>query len=309
VSRDLVPGAVRRNVAADGLRFSVWRSDPPNPTRDARAAPVILLHGVPETGAMWRDLLAELGSDRIVLAPDLPGLGSSELRGPYDVRTVAARVAALALHEVDGPFDVVGHDWGGTVALALASSRPDLVHRLVVVNAAYRWLDLRAAWHVPTASLPGLPELAFRIGGRPLVRRIIEHGWRSDRPIADDLLAHYQDAYAGTDRVAAMLGYYRDNVRPRVAAALTSWAGQVVPFRASAPSSPGRRHAAVESTALVVWGALDPALPDAVRASVVRDLGDCHCVIVPEAGHFAVEEAPETVLPAISTFLRQGDGG
>lgn len=304
-----MPGAVRQDVAADGLRFSVWRSEPAKPTPDASGTPVVLLHGVPETGAMWRDLLAELSSDRIVLAPDLPGLGSSELRGPYDVRTVAARIAALALHEVNGPVDVVGHDWGGTVAVALASSRPDLVRRLVIVNAAYRWLDLRSAWHVPTASLPGLPELAFRFGGRPLVRRIIEHGWRSDRPIADDLLAHYQDAYADNVRVAAMLGYYRDNFRPRVAAAVTSWARQVVPFRASAPSSGGRGQPAIELPALVVWGERDPALPDAVRASVVRDLGNCRCVTVPEAGHFAVEEAPETVLPAITTFLRQGDGG
>jgi pimeloyl-ACP methyl ester carboxylesterase len=305
VSQDLVPGAVRRNIAVNGLRFSAWRTEPPNAASDSTGTPVILLHGVPETAAMWRDLLPELGTDRIVLAPDLPGLGSSEVRGPYDMWTVAERVAALALHEVDGPVDVVGHDWGGTAALALASSRPDLVRRLVVVNAAYRWIDLRAAWHVPLANVPVVPELVFRVRGRALVRQMIEYGWRSERGVDDDLVAHYQRAYADSERVSAMLGYYRDNVRSRAAAGLRAWV-QRRGVRARARRDSARRT--VSAPALVVWGTRDPVLTDAVRASVVRDLGDCRCVIVPAAGHFVIEEAPETTIPAICSFLRQHDG-
>jgi pimeloyl-ACP methyl ester carboxylesterase len=307
VTRDLVPGASRRHVAVDGMRFAVWRSEPETRSsgRPARA-PVMLLHGVPQTAAMWRGLVAELRTDRVVLAPDLPGLGSSELRGPYDVRTVSARLAALALHEVDGPLDVVGHDWGGTVALALASSRPDLVRRLVVLNAAYRWLDLRAAWHVPTASLPGLPEMAFRLGGANLVRRVIDYGWRSERPLADDLLSDYQAAYAAPARISAMLGYYRHNFRSRVTAELGLAARRALPSRASTGAG-RRRTAPVPTPALVVWGARDPVLPDAVRKSVVRDLGNCRCVVAPEAGHFVLEEAPEVAIPAIASFLEDED--
>ncbi|HEY9350141.1 MAG TPA: alpha/beta hydrolase [Acidothermales bacterium] len=313
MTRDLVPGGVRRDVAVDGMRFSLWRSDPGPQGVDpaslalaTRSTPAaMLLHGVPETAAMWRDLLAELGSDRIVLAPDLPGLGSSELRGPYDARTVAARIAALALHELDAPVDIVGHDWGGVVGLTLAASRPDLVRRLVVLNAAYRYVDLRAAWHLPTASLPGLPELAFRVGGRSLVGQVIRVGWHADRPVAPDLLAHYQDAYADPQRIAAMLGYYRDNFRPRAAAALRGVAGRA----RSAPATVDarRRSPGPRMPSLVVWGALDPVLPESVRASVVRDLGDCRCVVIPHAGHFVLEEAPETAIPAIAAFLREPD--
>jgi pimeloyl-ACP methyl ester carboxylesterase len=322
MTRDLVPGGVRRDVAVDGMRFSLWRSDPgPQAVHPASVAPAknsppgasappaaMLLHGVPETGAMWRDLLAELGSDRVVLAPDLPGLGSSELRGPYDARTVAARIAALALHEVDAPVDIVGHDWGGVVGLTLAASRPDLVRRLVVLNAAYRHVDLRAAWHIPTASLPGLPELAFRVGGRSLVGQVIRVGWHADRPVAPDLLAHYQDAYADPQRIAAMLGYYRDNFRPRAAAALRRGARRARPSPAAVDAGARRRSPRTRMPSLVVWGALDPVLPDTVRASVVRDLGDCRCVIIPDAGHFVVEEAAETVIPAVAAFLREPDG-
>jgi pimeloyl-ACP methyl ester carboxylesterase len=309
VTQDLVPGAVCRDVAVDGLRFFLRRSDPADPAIDSRATPVMLLHGVPETAAMWRDVLTELGTDRVVLAPDLPGLGSTEVRGPYDVHTVAARVAALALHEVDGPIDVVGHDWGGTVAMTLASLRPDLVRRLVIVNAAYRWIDLRAAWHVPTLALPGLPELVYRAGGRTLIRGMIEYGWRSDRPLAGELLTHYQDSYADAERIAAMLGYYRDNFRPRLAAEVVARARQAVPFRSVPKPRQRGAHPIRTLPALVVWGARDPVLTDSVRASVVRDFGECHCVVVPDAGHFVVEEAPETSVPAIAAFLRRDDGG
>ena len=131
------PRAVRCDVAVDGMRFSVWRSEPNGRASGSSAAtPVLLLHGVPQTAAMWQHLAAELSSDRVVLAPDLPGLGRSELRGPYDVRTVAARIAALGLHEASRPIDVAGHDWGGAVALVLARSHPDLVRRIVILNTA-----------------------------------------------------------------------------------------------------------------------------------------------------------------------------
>jgi pimeloyl-ACP methyl ester carboxylesterase len=308
VTRDLVPGASRRHVAVDGMRFSVWRSEQTRSADGPARTPVMLLHGVPQTAAMWRDLLAGLRSDRVVLAPDLPGLGSSELRGPYDMSTVATRLAALAMHEVAGPLDVVGHDWGGVVALVLAASRPDLVRRVVVLNTAYGSLDLRAAWHVPVALLPGLPELAFRLAGPRLVPRLIEHGWRSDRPMADDLLADHQAAYADPRRIAAMLGYYRDNGRPQVAATVKTRLGSHLPFRSPADPRGERGFPVPRVPALVVWGARDPVLPDSVRASLVRDLAGCRCVVIPDAGHFVLEEAPETAIPAIASFLRGADG-
>jgi pimeloyl-ACP methyl ester carboxylesterase len=309
VTLDLVPGASRHHVAVDGMRFSLWRTEQETRSADHPAqTPVMLLHGVPQTAAMWRDLVAELRSDRVVLAPDLPGLGSSELRGPYDMSTVAAGIAALAMHEVEGPIDAVGHDWGGVVALALAASRADLVRRVVVLNTAYRSLDLRAAWHVPVALLPGLPELAFRLAGPSLVPRLIEHAWCSHRPMADDLLADYQAAYADPRRIAAMLGYYRDNFRPYVAATVKTRLASHLPVRSAADPRGERCFPIPRVPALVVWGARDPVLPDSVRASLVRDLADCRCVVIPDAGHFVLEEAPETAIPAIASFLHRTDG-
>lgn len=292
----LLPGATRRDVGVEGVRFALHRADPP---RRRRTTPALLLHGVPETAAMWRDLLPELARDRVVLAPDLKGLGGSEGRGRYDVPTLAGELAALVLHEVDGPVDVVGHDWGGVLALGLAAARPDLVRRLVVANAPYRRLDPVRAAHVPFFALPMLPEAVFAVGGRRLVSAMLDAAWRSPRPLDPALRAHYTAAYADPARVRAMLGYYRASVRGQLGRALGRLTG-----RGDVVALP---PVTVEA-ALVVWGVRDPVLPVALGEGVVRDLGPtARMLTVPAAGHFVVDEAPEVVVGEVAAFLREGE--
>ena len=295
----LLPGAHAREVAVEGVRFLLHRADPPKRTRET---PVLLLHGVPETAVSWRHLVPELARDRVVLAPDLKGLGGSEVVGPYDVPTLVRELAALVLHEVDGAVDVVGHDWGGALGLALAGARPDLVRRLVVINAPYRHINLLRAAYIPFFSLPVLPEALFAAAGKRAVYSILGALWKADRQLEPEVAAHYAEAYSQADRVRAMLGYYRaatrgkvvDLVRRRISSGEITSAVPRNPVRA-------QKH-------LVVWGALDPVLPLRVGETVMRDLGaDTVMVTVPGVGHFPLEEAPDVVVPRIADFLREGD--
>lgn len=292
----LLPGAQQRDVAVEGVRFALNVAGPKHPP--AGAVPVLLLHGVPETAVCFRFLLPELAKDRTVLAPDLKGLGASEVVGPYDVPTLVRELAALVLHEIDAPVDVVGHDWGGALAIALARARPDLVRRLVVVNGPYRHIDLLRAWHIPFFSLPVLPEAAFRAGGRRLVAAMLRACWRADRPLDPVVRTHYERVYTEPERVAAMLSYYRANTRRRLGALL---AGMVGGGRATRPAAGAPRA----EPSLVVWGAADPVLPVPVGEAVVRDLGaETTLVTLPRVGHFPLEEAPDDAVPLIARFLR-----
>jgi haloacetate dehalogenase len=292
------PAIVRRQVAVDGVRFAVDRVEP---RRRRRTTPTLLLHGVPETSRMWHPLLQELGRDRIAVAPDLKGLGESELREPYDIPTLVRELAALVLHEVDGPVDVVGHDWGGSLGLVLAAVRPDLVRRLVVINAPFRHIDYSRAWHMPFFALPVVPELAYALGGRALVRRMLAYGWRSQQPIDPDLREHYVEAYADPARVRAMLAYYRGAVRPRLVQMSQRGVQRLRGRPTTIPPARVRPEAA-----LVIWGAADPILPLRIGESVVNDLGpETRFLGLPGVGHFAVDEAPGLVTAAVASFLRQ----
>ena len=298
-----LPGATRRDPIVAGVRFALYRADPPG---EPKHPPVLLLHGVPETAHMWRELLPDLAQDRVVLAPDLKGLGDSEARGPYDMATLVRELAGLVRGDVTGPVDVVGHDWGGTLAAVLAARNPELVRRFAILNAPYRHVDYLRAWHMLLFSTPGLPKALFQLGGRRAVEQMLRAGWRSSGSLDPEVMAHYTAAYASPERIEAMLAYYRSATRPRLVRMFRKYAEPVLPVRGdpeqgeSGPPAP--RPPA--QPALVVWGTRDPVLPLSVGEAVVRDLGArTEMVTVPEAGHFVVEEAPRVVLPAVRTFL------
>ena len=265
-----------------------------HPDGSAGSTPVLLLHGVPETASCWKQVAPHLAEGRRVLAPDLPGLGGSSYPGPFDVSSLVSQLAALVETEVPGGrVDVVGHDWGGSLALALAGARPELLRRLVVVNAPYRQVPLLRAAYIPFLALPVAPELLFKLGGRRVVDAVLATLWKASTSLDEESRAEYWAAYTDPVKIAAMLGYYRAATRPRLARLV---------LRDGVPV-PKRRRVQAEK-ALVLWGAADPILPVSLGEGVVRDLGaDCVMVTVPGAGHFVIEEAPEVVTRVLLDFL------
>jgi lipase len=107
-----------------------YRFGPEGPAR------VLAVHGLTGHGARWRALFDGHLPDVAVAAPDLIGHGRSSWDAPW---TIDANVAALAaVVDADGgaPVTVVGHSFGGALALNLAAARPDLVRALVLLDPA-----------------------------------------------------------------------------------------------------------------------------------------------------------------------------
>lgn len=97
---------------------------------------VVLLHGWPQTWYMWRDIIPALATRYRVIAPDLRGLGeSSRPVVGYDKKTMSDDVWRL-VHDVLGiqSLFVVGHDWGGPTAFALAAQHRDAVRRMAIFD-------------------------------------------------------------------------------------------------------------------------------------------------------------------------------
>src|SRR6266702_2845241 len=97
---------------------------------------VILLHGYTQTSRMWRPIIPLLAEKFTVIAPDLPGIGDSEISADgLDMKTAATRIHALARSLGVGKARVVGHDIGLMVAYAYAAQYPAEVEKLVLMDA------------------------------------------------------------------------------------------------------------------------------------------------------------------------------
>lgn len=118
--------------------------------------PVVLVHGVPETDAIW-DLLAErltvdLGHDVIRLTP--PGFGAPVPSDFEPSRESYVVWLADELEAISGDVDLVGHDWGGGHTYGLVATRPELVRSWAadvagIIHPEYEWHDMAQLWRTP----------------------------------------------------------------------------------------------------------------------------------------------------------------
>lgn len=118
-------------VTLNGHRFFLrtW-GDAKNP---------LLLHGFPEYSGAWEEVATRLSDRFYCIAPDQRGYGQSYSLSDvaaYQIQHLVGDLVALIDH-IGGPLDVVGHDWGASVAYALAIARPDLLCKFVILNGVH----------------------------------------------------------------------------------------------------------------------------------------------------------------------------
>jgi pimeloyl-ACP methyl ester carboxylesterase len=116
----------------------------------------VFLHGNPETPAVWDPLLAALTRTDVV-CPALPGFGCATPSGFGATKEEYAEWFTGELESVaasSGPVDLVGHDWGGAIAMHVAARRPDLIRTwasdiLGVFHPDYEWHQFAQIWQTP----------------------------------------------------------------------------------------------------------------------------------------------------------------
>ena len=115
----------------------VHRYGPTGPVR------VLAIHGLTGHGQRWQRLAEDHLPDIAIAAPDLLGHGRSSYAAPWSIDANVAALAALVRRQAAGPVLVVGHSFGGAVALHLAAAHPGLVAALVLLDPA---IGLDGAW-------------------------------------------------------------------------------------------------------------------------------------------------------------------
>lgn len=258
---------------------------------------VVLLHGFPEFWYCWRHQIPALtAAGYRVIAPDMRGYNLSEKPNGvahYQVEPLAEDVAALIRHAGEERAVVVGHDWGGVVAWQTAILQPQVVERLIVLNAPHpaamarelrKPAQLLRSAYVFFFQAPLLPEALFRANRYVLLERL----FRSDpvRPDAytDDDIRRYKRALDQPGALTAALNYYRALSRrdPRVA---------------FAPPPP------IDAPTLLIWGDQDRALGVGLTEGLERWVPGIRVAHIADSSHWVQNDQPEQVNALMLDFL------
>jgi pimeloyl-ACP methyl ester carboxylesterase len=278
-------------VEVEGIRIHVAEA--------GAGLPVVLVHGNPTWGFLWRKVAARLaGAPLRLVMPDLAGFGLSDKPRDLAFHTVE-RHASIVSDLLDGlgieRAVLALHDWGGPIGLLGAAARPGRVAGLVVTNTLLGppRAGSKGTWFHRFARRPIVSDLAFRGLGFP--QRDLSRAQGDPRSIRGDVARAYRWP----------LRRIHDRAGPLALA-------RMVPIGAEDhPSVPALRRCLEAARAFrgpvsIVWGERDPILGRALRRVVE---------VFPEApvartrgGHFLQEEVPDEIAAAIRSVAAGARG-
>ena len=251
---------------------------------------VLLLHGLAGSSRTWRAVLPELALTHDVIAPDLLGHGeSAKPMGDYSLGAFASGLRDF-LAALDVPrATIVGHSFGGGVAMQLAYQHPELCDRLVLVSSG--GLGREVSWLLRLPTLPGAEQLMPLIFPRMMADRGEDIGRVFHRiGMRSTHLAELWRAYvslAGAENRKAFVRTIRGVIEP---------GGQTV-------NALDRLYLAQHLPTLIVWGDRDAIIP-VKHASVAHEaIRGSRLEILEGVGHFPHLEAPEQFLSVLTDFL------
>jgi pimeloyl-ACP methyl ester carboxylesterase len=250
---------------------------------------VVMLHGFADTGDMWAPLAAELARDHTVIVPDLRGMGlSSHPEGGYDKKTQAGDVASV-LDRLDiQKADLVTHDIGNMVGYAFAAQYPERVTRWVAMDAPLPGIG---AWDEIVKS-PQLWHFNFR---GPDVERLVEGRERIylDR-FWNELSADPKSIDEATRRHYALL-YARPG-------AMHSAFEQFAAFHQDAIDNKALAAKGKLTMKVLAIGA-DRSFGTTMADDLRFVASDVTGGVIPNSGHWLMEEQPAAMVAAIRNFL------
>ena len=256
---------------------------------------VLLLHGFPEFWFGWRRQIAPLAAAGFrVVAPDTRGYNLSSR--PAGVEDYAVDRLATDIRGLIGKLgcesaQLVGHDWGGTIAWTTAMNHPDVVDRIAILNAAHpRRLQqglmnpnqLRKSWYFFFFALPGLPEDVVHARDWHFFRHFLQD---ANPPYTPQELEKYVEAWSQPGAATGMINYYRASVR----------ASQKQAKAAIRP---------ISAPTLVIWGQRDGYLGSDLAEPEHDDVPNLEGVErLPDASHWVHHDGAERVNELLIDFF------
>ena len=265
--------------------------------------PVLLLHGQPTWGYIYRKFIPALAETHRVIVPDHMGFGKSETPPDreYTLRTHVENLTAL-IDELDlRDITLVMQDWGGPIGVGYAVRHPGRIHSLVLMNTVIGYgaagrRDLPNPLNTPWFQWirDGLPTgrteaVLSQLGSTILSVMQIVGLERLDR-VDPTIIKAYAAPFATPSDCKGAIAFPLDLALGRIRDFVREGASGVPALR--------------DKPALMIEGMLDRAIPPALALADFAALWPKAPIIqVQGAGHYIQEDAPEIVIPALQTFL------
>jgi pimeloyl-ACP methyl ester carboxylesterase len=293
---------MRKIPLSTGITLNVALAGPED------AAPVILLHGFPESHRSWRAIVPLLEDRFRLVMPDQRGFGGSDAPpdpADYRIDKILADLFALADALGIGEFALVGHDWGGAAAWAAAIRGNSRITRLAIINAPHPVIFQKSLIENADQRASSQYINAFRVPGFEATVQAMGFGTFFDKSFRRHLdLAtipteerdRYIAEWSRPGTLTGMLNWYRASPilvpPPGVTVPLPGWLLGAFP----------KIHIPVR----VIWGVDDAALLPMQLDGLDALIDEVEVVRLPGVGHFAPWQAPEKVAAALAPFLAAG---
>lgn len=269
-------------VTVLGLDTWVVRAGP----RDG--VPVVFLHGVPTSAYLYREIVRAMYEEHDCIAFDWPGFGNSAKPRGLDLSHSARRDHLRALLDKLGLAKVhlVAHDIGGPAGLLFAVDHPDRVASLVLLNTTVYKRDYRPPLPALTQMVPVLRDVSRPLFQRPAFDFFFKYGCARPERLRRDVLENHWRLASHDHGTRAVFDTW---------AQLVDGNASIEHIREQMDKFAGR--------VLVLFGADDPYLPPPNAERLAKAFPDAELQLLPNAGHFVQEDAPEEVAERIMAFL------
>jgi pimeloyl-ACP methyl ester carboxylesterase len=253
---------------------------------------LLLLHGLGCDHTTWAPVLSSLARRYTVIAPDLLGHGSSaKPRADYSVGGYANGMRDLLTVLGIDRVTVMGHSFGGGVAMQFAYQFPERTERLVLVAPGGLGPEVTPA--IRAITLPGFHQ-AMGLVTLPGVRQLTKTALRI---LAASGLSQARDL----DEVAEIVDSFKD---PRARAAIRHVVSAVVDWRGQVVTMADRAYLTQAMPMCVVWGTDDAVIPVS-HAGIAAELApDATVEVIANAGHFPHKDHPQRFVKVVNDFIR-----
>lgn len=255
-------------------------------SRVGQGIPIMLLHGIPTSRYLWRDIIPPLvGRGYEVTAVDMLGYGQSDQPENVDLGIAAQARLIGAFLKIIGWTNgtLVGHDIGGGVAQLVTVDQASMIKRLVLVDTiAYDSFPVGVIARLKEPiwdGILGAPDFDLKKG----LKKSFEKGMVNTDRISPEMIASYEKPFFG---IQGRLAYLR------AARAL----------RTEELATRTTEIEALQTPTLVVWGAEDVFQPSAYGERLAAALRNGRFISIAAAGHFLPEDQPERLVELIHEF-------